>query len=182
MIFIKKRKNSYAKKLIAAADRERDSGNPSGAAPLYRAAIESFGNDHGILMQLGNSLKDSKNFPDAKKTYEAALEIKPNDSDCLLQLGHLHKLMGNNEEALSFYHKSADLDSEDNPAIDEISFLSARLQASDSESFNNNLSNNSHIDKMNIFFGTSRDCHGWNLNLDAMRFYKKISIYNGWRR
>jgi len=182
MIFIKKRKNNYVKKLIAAADRERDSGNPSGAAPLYRAAIEAFGNDHGILMQLGNSLKDSKNFPEAKKTYEAALKIKPNNPDCLLQLGHLYKLMGNDEEALYFYQKSAELESTENPAIEEISFLVGRLQSSDSKSFNSNLSDNSHIDKINIFFGNSRDCHGWNLNLDALRFYKKISMYNGWRR
>jgi len=182
MLFIKKRRNKYVRKLISSADKERDCGNLPAAATIYRAALECLGEDHGILIQLANSLKDNGNFSEAKTAYETAVKINPQDPDCYLQLGHLHKLMGNKDDALDYYQKSIDLKAENNPAIGEYEWLHNDIQRHQSESRHLKLRNKSAGEKINIFFGTPRESHAWNLGLSSLRFYKKLNVYNGWRR
>lgn len=182
MRYFKKRKSEHVKKLLSAADQERDAGNAAAAAHLYKIAIESFGEDFGIFVQLGNCLKDSEQFVPAQAAYENALKLRPGDPDCHLQLGHLYKLMGQKEIALDYYQRSVDLQSENNPALHEFEWLSEELQRIQREDQIVKLNDRGSHDKINIFFGNSRDAHGWMLSLDAMRFYKKISIHNSWRR
>lgn len=182
MFFKKKRRNQHVLQLIAAADRERDAGNPSAAASLYAMVIDVLGEDFGILMQMGNNLKDSGQFTEAQNAYETAMRIKPHDPDCLLQLGHLHKLMGQQDIAFDYYQKSVAIQPEGNPALDERDRLYEHFQKIQVEKQRVALREQAPHQKVDIFFATSREAHGWSLNLAAMRVYKKLTIYNGWRR
>ncbi|WP_093449184.1 tetratricopeptide repeat protein [Sphingomonas sp. YR710] len=101
---------SAKRSAIRRADSARDRGRHAEAAALYRAIIERWGVNFGLLVQCGNALKDSGSYAEADQIYMTAIKIRPDDADVFLQRGHLLKLMGDFAAAGDLYRQASALD------------------------------------------------------------------------
>jgi tetratricopeptide (TPR) repeat protein len=117
---------SAKRRAVRRADAARDRGDPAEAAALYKAVVERWGANFGLLVQRGNALKDSGSYAEADRIYLEALKIRPTDADVFLQRGHLLKLSGDFFGAEELYRRASQLDPSLSAAQAELDEMRAR--------------------------------------------------------
>jgi tetratricopeptide (TPR) repeat protein len=179
---------------IKRADEARDRRDAATAAVLYQSVIERWGQDFGILVQLGNARKDSGAFEDAEQAYKSALALKPGDADCHLQYGHLMKLAGNLARAGALYAEASRLDPALLAANDEIRALRSRAVPSSasvvSESFTVDVSSESSVVESSTVqrplprpvVQSHRRAAGWDLDAPSLIVCERLFTTFQWRR
>lgn len=112
-----------ANRVMAAADRLRDSGDWIAARVHYGCVVELAPLDYGAWVQYGHALKESGAGEAALSAYRQALSLAPNVADSHVQLGHVLKLLGQPEGAVAAYKRALQLDTSRQDAKRELAML-----------------------------------------------------------